>query len=784
MSLLTRLLGTSSTAADAQAPGKPDVPAESPPPPDPQAHAREEEASLSQAIADGDMAAVGRWVLEGSSTRIRQRAARSVTDPDQLRELIRATRHGNDKNVHRILTDTRDEQLAEIRRVEQQRADIDAAAEAIARHAERACDASYAATLGQLEARWQPLAPHAAPDVQRDVEQQLERAREALERHRQALEAEAEQRRSDALAAAEARRQQELEAQAAEAAAAEQARILAAEREAERAKRAAEDAEVRHLLGLLRQAQAALGHGGTARAARLRDAITEKLPQAPALPEWFAHQLQQLDARLEELKDWKTFRVVPKQAELIERMQSLVGADISPEELARQIRRLRDEWRTLHRGAGEAPTPEWQQFDAAAERAYEPCREHFARQAEQRKENEARREALLERLAVFAAAQAGEAADWHSIRQAIFEARNEWQRYAPVDQAVVKPLQARFHALLGELQARLDAEYARNVQAKRDIIARAAALMGLEDTRMSIEEAKRLQHAWKAVGLVPRQKDHALWEEFRRHCDAVFERSSQQFAAQGAALEANQARASGLCEELERMAELPAEALLSALKQLDELCAQFEALELPRASARDLRQRYRRATDRCAEAVHRHRQAAARRGWTDLFAAAAEVRGYALATALGRSPDECEALRASATSAVTGLEHAPKGTRALLEGQMKRVAAGKVSADLAANEAALRLLCIRAELMTDTETPAEDLSARRDYQMQRLVASMGRGERAAPADLDDLALEWLTVGPVEPSVHDPLFARFLRCRRDGNVATDAAVAARDQSRPG
>jgi hypothetical protein len=45
-----------------------------------------------------------------------------------------------------------------------------------------------------------------------------------------------------------------------------------------------------------------------------------------------------------------------------------------------------------------------QQFDAAAERAYEPCREHFARQAEQRKENQQRREALLERLAAFAAA--------------------------------------------------------------------------------------------------------------------------------------------------------------------------------------------------------------------------------------------------------------------------------------------------------------------------------------------------------------------------------------------
>jgi len=266
---------------------------------------------------------------------------------------------------------------------------------------------------------------------------------------------------------------------------------------------------------------------------------------------------------------------------------------------------------------------------------------------------------------------------------------------------------------------------------------------------------------------VPRQQDNALWEEFRHQCDAVFERSSQEWAAHGAALEANQARASAVCEELERMATLPGESLLPAVKQLDELCNEFESLELPRASARDLRQRFNRATDRCAESIRGHREAAARRGWTDLFDAAAKVRAYALAAVPGPSPNVCEALRESAASAVAGLEHAPKGTRALLEQQMEKVAAGAINVDLAANEAALRLLCIRAELMTDTPTPPEDLPLRREYQMQRLVASMGRGERATATDLDGLALEWLAAGPVDAAVHDALFARFERCRHGG-----------------
>ena len=542
MSLFSRLFGKSPPAAEPPADRERETAIQSPPPPDPAVRASEEEASLSRAIAAGDTAAIGKWVLEGSSTRIRQMAARNVTDPDQLRELIPATRHGKDKNVHRILTTRRDELLAEIRSTQQLQADLEESAAAIARHSERPYDASYPTTLARLEARWFTLASQAKPDLQSEVTQHLQRAHEVVVHHRQALEAETERQRSAAVAAAEAQRQRELEAQAAAAAAAEQAQIREAERQAmretEQAQRAADEARTHDILGLLRQARAALDHGGTARAARLRAAITEKLPEAPALPAWFARQLEQVDSQLAELQDWKTFRVVPKRAELVQRMQSLVGADLPPGELAQQIRRLRDEWRTLNRGAGEDPSDELQQFQEAADRAYEPCREHFARQAELRKENQERREALIERLTAFAAEQAGEHPNWRAINQAIVESRREWRQYAPVDQAIVKPLQARFHALIDELQARLDAEYARNVQTKRDLIARTAELLNLEDTREAIDEAKNLQRTWKSVGIVPWNLDNVLWDEFRKQCDAVFQRSSQEAAAYAVTLEA------------------------------------------------------------------------------------------------------------------------------------------------------------------------------------------------------------------------------------------------------
>lgn len=772
MSLISRLFGKSPPATAAPAVSQPAAPVGTLPRPDSAARAREEEAGVAQAIAGGDRVAVGRWVLEGSSTRVRQAAAQAITDPDQLRALIRATRGGKDKSVYRILITKRDERLAAERAARERQAAVDAAAAAITRLCERPCDPSSATMLTQLESRWHAVANDATADLQGEVARQIERVRDAIAQCRLSAAAAAERQRAAeaarALAAEEAKRQHEAEVQAAAAATADQARQLEAERQAARAQHEADEAASRDLVGLLRQAQAALEHGGTARATRLREAIAEKLPRAPALPVWFERKLHELDARLAELKDWKTFTVVPKRAELVKRMQSLIGAEMSPEELARQIRRLRDEWRTLKRGAGDESAPEeLQQFEAAAERAYEPCRGHFARQAEQRKENQARREALLERLETFAAGQTGEQVDWRLVQVALVESRREWRAHAPVDQSAIQALQTRFHALVDDLQARLDAEYARNVQAKRDLIARTEALVAVDDTRQAIEEAKSLQHAWKSIGLVPRHQDNALWDEFRKHCDAVFARSAQEAAAQGAALEGNQARASGLCAEMERIAALAGEPLLSSVKQLDELCAEFESLDLPRASARDLRQRYARAIDACSAAIHRERAAAARRGWADLFAADAEVRAYALAVADQRPPDECEALRASAASAVAGLELAPDGTRAILEERLATISSGVGGTEPAANEAALRLLCIRAELIADLPTPPEDVDLRREYQMQRLVASMGRGERATPADLDDLAREWLTVGPVEPAAYAALLARFERCRTAG-----------------
>ena len=54
---------------------------------------------------------------------------------------------------------------------------------------------------------------------------------------------------------------------------------------------------------------------------------------------------------------------------------------------------------------------------------------------------------------------------------------------------------------------------------------------------------------------------------------------------------------------------------------------------------------------------------------------------------------------------------------------------------------------------------------RREYQVQRLIKSMGQGNGGDETALDAMALEWIGVGPTEEATYLSLLERFKRCRQ-------------------
>ncbi len=575
------------------------------------------------------------------------------------------------------------------------------------------------------------------------------------------------------LAETESHQRAEAEALAAK----EAAQAREAEQNARSERLAAEAQVTQQISGLIGKAHGALRDGNTGRAAGLRRAVDEKLAAVAvtAVPAHLTAQVQRLDEKLTELKEWKDYAVAPKRVELIEAMEALIGSSEEPRALVDRIKQLQEDWKTISKGIVSDSEADWQRFHLAAQSAYQPCREYFEAQAKLRQDNLEKRQGVLERLRAFEAAQSGEHPDWRTVAAVLREAPQEWRRPAPVERAAVRPIQAEFDIVLGRLQARLDGWYAQNTAEKKSLIQRAQGLLGKEDGREAVDAVKHLQALWKDVGTVPREQEQLLWEEFREQCDAVFRKRHQAHADYTAGLEANKTRAAALCEEAEQTASLSGPALLEGIAKIPEWRAAFEGLgELPRADERGLHSRFERALGRCEAALSQQRQQDRQRSFTNLFDAVRRIHAYGRAVAdRGAITDletlteldaaaDLEVLKQDAEAFIAGVEQWPKGgAQALGDLWAKAAAAGS---DMTAHETAFRMLCIRAEILGDKPTPPEDQTLRREYQVQRLLQHMGQRNEADAASWEALALEWVRVGPVTAALYDSLRDRFLSCR--------------------
>ncbi len=701
---------------------------------------------------------------------MRQLAAEAIEDPAQLKQLLNKIR-GKDKNVYKILKQKSDALHAEERRVAAIASEIDALCVSLERHSHRTYDAFYTSAFDHLDRRWRALTSQPDTAVAQRAQQAIDRCKDVIAIHvrqlaEQAARQAAEQAAEDARASARRAAQEEAAALAdAEAhRRQEEAAARVAEENAIAEAKAAEDQVFRQIGGLIRKASGALGEGNTQQAAGLRRAIGEKLPAAAALPPHLARHLQQLDDKLNELRQWKDYAIAPKRIALIEEMESLIGSTEEPKALSERIKSVQQEWRTISKGIVSDAPADWDRFHQASQAAYQPCREYFEAQAKLRQENLENRKGVLERLTAFEAAQNGDNPDWRLLARVIREAPREWRQYSPVDREAGRVVQDDFNGAMGRLQAKLDAWYQSNVADKQSLIKRARHLVAEEDGRETIDAVKQLQLLWKETGPAPRDQDQPLWTEFRELCDLVYKKRQHAYAEYTAGLEAAKVKAVGLCEEAERVAALSGAALLEGAAKISEWRSAFEALdEMPRSEARDLHDRFGRALDLCEAQIAKQQARDAEQSFTNLIEAGRRIQAYQRAAIGNGEPSEREILKQAAETFIASVQQWPKGGLQALKETLAK-ADSPADAGSEHREKALRMLCVRSEIKSETPSPPEDETLRREYQVQRLTQGMGQGSHADDADWDAMVLEWIRIGAVSLELHESLQNRFMHSR--------------------
>jgi hypothetical protein len=238
--------------------------------------------------------------------------------------------------------------------------------------------------------------------------------------------------------------------------------------------------------------------------------------------DWLIAQLERLRPRREELRDWHAFAAQPKKEQICERMEALADATLDAAELATAIQALHDEWRELMSSDQDQDQALWERFKSASDRAYQPCRAHFAELDMQRAENLRRRQALCEQLAGFIEAQDWARADWQAVWEIRRQAPREWKALIPVRFTDARDLQKRFSALLSSLDQRLDDAWQQAEQTRLDLIEQGRALADSDDVHGAARAAQTLQQAWRDAPWLPPARHRSHQKTFRRLVDGLF----------------------------------------------------------------------------------------------------------------------------------------------------------------------------------------------------------------------------------------------------------------------
>lgn len=519
---------------------------------------------------------------------------------------------------------------------------------------------------------------------------------------------------------------------------------------------------LREFSELARKGLWAAEQGFVRKARAIQKELQEKRVQLSEIPKGIQAKLDDFEAQLAKLGDWHEFAVTPKKEALITQMQALVTSNIAPENLATKIHELQDSWKEVSKGVQQQDDDLWQQFQQASAVAYAPCKEFFEVQAAEREGNLKKRRELVGQLQQYLQGYDFTNAVWKDVEQTLKTARAEWQTYWPVPRKAGNDLQKEFENLMEQLFGKITSEYESNKNAKHSLIEQAQTLVSAVDARAATETIKQLQAQWKSIGKSWHKEDQQLWQEFRKHCDAVFALRNQAFEAAKEQRQAITVQAEQLIEQLNQFAAQTLEQLNTAKTEIESVKAEFFALDLPKEAAKALQNKFNAAIAAISTKRDSARNQAEEQSWTDLFIALNALREYEVAIIAQTANEILAAQKAKLETLIANTPRWPTGTFSLVQQRLAKADA-ITSANQVINTELLQTLTIRAEILAGKESPAEDKQVRMAYQVKQMQQGFGQRD----SSFEPLVLEWVALGGVVTSVYTPLLTRFNNSRAQG-----------------
>ncbi|MCZ2134644.1 MAG: DUF349 domain-containing protein [Burkholderiales bacterium] len=274
---------------------------------------------------------------------------------------------------------------------------------------------------------------------------------------------------------------------------------------------------------------------------------------AKRFPKPEEQRLHQLDGEVKRLESWLRWSDGQARDALTAKVEALKESPLPPDQLAKEVRAIQEEWKALDKTHGGAPKPKWDKFNALCKVAYVPAKAHFDALRKQRVQNASGREKIIEAMIALAKDAESKVADalsqdWHAIEARKSDLFEQWKKAGGVANAAWKALDKQFDDALKQLDTALDAAREPEIARRRRLIIAAEELARAEPSRETTDATIALQRRWsgeRAPNLphLRRKDEQRLWDEFKKHTDAVFKaRDSQRDQVKAQFSEATKAR--------------------------------------------------------------------------------------------------------------------------------------------------------------------------------------------------------------------------------------------------
>ncbi len=278
----------------------------------------------------------------------------------------------------------------------------------------------------------------------------------------------------------------------------------------------------------------------------------------------------ELDEKATELKELQAFIVGPRKPALLEQVVILISETAVKDipERAQKIKSLRSEWNELGKLGTSDDDALNKQFDDLLEKAFQPCREHYAEQDKIRAGNAEVAQSLVDEMKLLSSHE-----NIASLGRALSAVNKKWRAVGNLEQGERRKLHKGYQKALKPIQLSLDTFYADNLSQKQALLKKAEQLDAIEDLQSASESAKQYQQQWKSIGYSGKLSDEELWLAFRKANDLVFSKINKKRGAEASELAEVKAQFKKLSEQIKEQL-----SQVSEMKELAELDENIEAL--------------------------------------------------------------------------------------------------------------------------------------------------------------------------------------------------------------